>query len=129
MLNRFVDDLITNTQARLNQSGVRTLGEVRTYPERLAAFSPTVDAERQLTKDFLHENLYFSPALADEKDDAAQVVAQLFAFWMAHPEALPHNYQEKAKAESLPRVVCDYIAGMTDNFIFEQYEKHCGGMR
>ena len=47
---------------------------------------------------------------------------------MAHPEALPHNYQEKAKQDSLPRVVCDYIAGMTDNFIFEQYEKHCGAM-
>ncbi len=126
VLNRFVDDLVTNTQARVTQAGVRNLEEVRTHPERLAAFSPTVDAERQRTKDFLHENLYFSPALADEKDNAEQVVAQLFTFWIAHPEALPHNYQEKAKAESFPRVVCDYIAGMTDNFIYEQYEKHCG---
>jgi len=45
---------------------------------------------------------------------------------MEHPTALPHSYQEKAKEESLPRMICDYIAGMTDNFIFEQYEKHCG---
>ena len=43
------------------------------------------------------------------------------------PTTLPHSYQEKAKEESLPRMICDYIAGMTDNFIFEQYEKHCGG--
>ena len=124
VLNRFVDDLITNTQARVNQAGVLTLQDVRRYPERLAAFSSTVDAERQRAKDFLHENLYFSPVLADEKDDAELVVAQLFGFWMEHPEALPHNYQEKAKAESLPRVVCDNIAGMTDHFIYEQYEKH-----
>ncbi|HET6177843.1 MAG TPA: deoxyguanosinetriphosphate triphosphohydrolase [Candidatus Sulfotelmatobacter sp.] len=126
VINRFVDDLVTNTRTRVNQSGVRTLDDIRNYRERLAAFSPTVDAERQQTKDFLRKNLYFSAALADEKDDAERIVAELFAFWMAHPEALPHNYQEKAKQESLPRVICDYIAGMTDHFIFEQYEKHCG---
>lgn len=69
-----------------------------------------------------------SPALADEKDDAEQIVGDLFAFWMENPGALPHNYQEKARleSESLPRVICDYIAGMTDHFIFEQYEKHFG---
>ena len=125
-LNRFVDDLITNTRARLNQAGVSTLEGVRRHPERLAAFSPAVEAERQQSKDFLSENLYFSSALAGEKDDAERVVGELFAFWMNHPTTLPRNYQEKAKEDSLPRVVCDYIAGMTDNFILEQYEKHCG---
>lgn len=126
MLNRMVDDLITNTRARLQKSGIRTLEDVRNYRERLVAFNPTVDAERKSTKDFLYENLYFSTALADEKDDAERIVGELFAFWMAKPEALPHNYQEKAREESLLRVICDYIAGMTDNFIFEQYEKYCG---
>jgi dGTPase len=126
VLNRFADDLITNTQARLSQSGIGTLDEIRTHANRLAAFSPIVDAERQQTKDFLHENIYFSPALADEKDDAERVVAELFTLWIENPATLPHNYQEKAKAESLPRVICDYIAGMTDHFILEQYERHCG---
>jgi dGTPase len=129
VINRLVGDLISNTQARLQQVRIQTLDAVRHHPERLAAFSPAVEAERKQSKDFLYENLYFSPALADEKDDAERVIGALFAFWMEHPEALPHNYQEKAKEkdESLPRVICDYIAGMTDNFIFEQYEKHCGG--
>ena len=126
VLNRMVDDLITNTSSQLNQCGVRTLDDVRHHNGRLAAFSSPVDAERKQAKDFLYENLYFSPALADEKDDAERIVGELFSFWMEHPEALPHNYREKAKEDSLPRVICDYIAGMTDNFIFEQYEKHCG---
>jgi len=128
MINRLVGDLITNTQTRLQAAGVQALDDVRRHGERLAAFSPAVGAERRQAKDFLYENLYFSPALADEKDDAERVVGELFAFWMEHPEALPHNYQTKAKEanESLPRVICDYIAGMTDNFILEQYEKHCG---
>jgi dGTPase len=126
VLNRFADDLITNTRARIAQAGVQTLDEVRAHCERLVAFNLAVDAERQQTKDFLHENIYFSPSLADEKDDAERVVAELFAFWMENPAALPHNYQEKAKQESLPRTICDYIAGMTDHFILEQHEKHFG---
>ena len=125
IINLFVDDLITNTQARLKHAGIRTLDDVRAHRERLAAFSPEVEAARKQSKDFLYENLYFSSALAGEKDDAERVVSELFAFWMEHPETLPHSYQEKAKEESLPRMVCDYIAGMTDNYIFEQYEKHC----
>jgi dGTPase len=125
VLNRFVDDLIRNTQKRVNEAKVQSLDDVRNHPERLAAFSPAVEAERKQSKDFLYENLYFSSALAGEKDDAERVVSELFNFWMENPKSLPHNYQEKAKEESLPRVICDYIAGMTDNFIFEQYEKYC----
>jgi dGTP triphosphohydrolase len=45
---------------------------------------------------------------------------------MKEPESLPSSYQEKTKYEPLPRVVCDYIAGMTDNFIFQQHDNFCG---
>jgi len=129
VLNRFVSDLITNTQARLQQAGIKTLDDIRCHTERLAAFSPAVEDERKQSKDFLYENLYYSPSLAREKDDAERVVKELFTFWMHHLDALPHNYRDRVekKQDSLPRVICDYIAGMTDNFIFEQYEKHCGG--
>jgi len=124
VLNRFVDDLIKNTHRRVDEATIRTLEDVRNYPHRLAAFSPAVEAERKQSKDFLYENLYFSPSLSDEKDDADRIIGDLFDFWMKHPEALPHNYQEKAKQDSLPRVICDYIAGMTDHFILEQHKKH-----
>jgi dGTPase len=126
VLNRFVTDLIANTQSRLERAKIQTLDDVRHHPDRLAAFSPEVESERKQSKTFLYENLYYSPSLSGEKEDAERIVKELFAFWMAHPEMLPHNYQEKAKEDSLPRVVCDYIAGMTDTFIIEQYEKHCG---
>ena len=127
VLNRFVDDLIRNTQKRVHDAGVQAVEDVRHHPMRLAAFSPAVESERKQSKQFLYENLYFSPSLADEKDEAEEVVSDLFAYWMAHPESLPRNYQEKAKDDGLPRTICDYIAGMTDPFILEQYEKYCGG--
>src|SRR5271165_1891426 len=95
VFNRLTGDLITNTQARLKQAGIKTLADVRRQKERLAAFSPTAEAERKQIKDFLYENLYYSPSLAGEKDDAERIVTKLFDFWMKDPLALPHSYQEK----------------------------------
>jgi dGTPase len=126
VFNRLTGNLITNTQARLKRSSIEMLDDVRLHNERVAAFSPAAETERKQIKDFLYENLYYSVSLAEEKDDAERIVSELFAFWMQQPSSLPQYYQEKAHQESLPRVVCDYIAGMTDHFIIEQYEKHCG---
>ena len=44
-------------------------------------------------------------------------------FWMENPDQLPANYREQIGPESHPRVICDYIAGMTDNFILEQHRQ------
>jgi len=127
ILDGFVGDLITNTAQRLQVAGAHSLEDVRRYKERLAAFSAPVEAERRQLKDFLYENLYYSPALAAEKEDAERITGELFAHWMEEPDDLPRNYREKAAEEPLPRVICDYIAGMTDPFIYQQYEKYCGG--
>jgi dGTPase len=126
VLDRFVGDLIGNLQQEVRRAGVHSLEEVRRYPRRLASLSEEVERERRRTKEFLYENVYFSAALAPEKEDAEQVIGDLFRFWMAAPEALPQHYQDKARQEPLARVVCDYIAGMTDNYIYEQWQKHCG---
>lgn len=121
-----VGDLITHTRRRVEEAGADSLEAIRRHAERLAAFSPPVEHERRLLKHFLYENLYFSPALEGEKDDAERIVGELFAHWMEEPDDLPRSYREKSAQEPLPRVICDYIAGMTDPFIIQQYEKYCG---
>jgi dGTPase len=126
MLDRWAGDLIENTRKQIKAAGLASLEDVRACPRRLAALSPEIEQERRLTKQFLYRNLYFSPALEPEKDDAERIIAELFELWMKHPEKLPSSYQEKAEQEPLPRVICDYIAGMTDNYIYEQYERYCG---
>src|SRR5664279_5660019 len=74
IFDRLVTDLIENTRHRIADSGVRSLEEVRKFPERIAAFSPEVDAERAEAKAFLYKNLYFSEALQAEKVDAELIV-------------------------------------------------------
>jgi dGTPase len=126
ILNRFVGDLIENTRAEIVQAGVKTLGDVRRFPNRLAHFSREVEKDRREFKKYLYTHLYFSSVLNPEKVDAELIISELFSLWMKHPELLPHSYREKAEQEELPRVICDYIAGMTDSYIYEQYQKHLG---
>jgi dGTPase len=123
MLDRMVGDLIQHTARRVRDRRIATLEDVRRHPERLASLSAEVEEERRATKSFLYKHLYFSPSLSDEKEDAEMVIASLFRYWMDRPTHLPHQYQEKAEQEPLPRVICDYIAGMTDHFIYEQHDR------
>jgi dGTPase len=126
MLDCFVTDLIRTTKANIQAAGVHGVEDVRACPPRLVGFSSDVDKQRRHAKTFLYDMLYYSPALDAEKKDGERVIRELFEFWMAKPETLPASYQEKATEEPLPRIVCDYIAGMTDNYITEQYQKYCG---
>ena len=126
MLDLFVGDLIRHTENRVRAAGVRHLEEVRACAQRLAASSPEIEQQRRAAKQFLYRHVYYSASLDSEKQEAEQVLRQLFAFWMERPQALPSSYREKAEQEPLPRIICDYIAGMTDTYIYEQYEKFCG---
>jgi dGTPase len=125
LLDRFVTDLIVHTKVRVAESAVKSLEDVRVWPTRLAVLSPVVEQEGHGIKQFLRKNLYLSETLDPDKNDAECAIKELFEFWMAHPESLPQGYQNKAGEEPLSRVVCDYIAGMTDNYIYEQHARHC----
>jgi dGTPase len=123
MIDRFVTGLAEYTAARVRAAGVASLEDVQRHPDRLAAFPPELEQERDECKQFLLSNLYFSAALFPERENAEHIVRALFEHWMSSPGTLPLAYQEKAEEDSLARVVCDYIAGMTDNYIQEQYER------
>jgi len=123
ILDRMVTDLIHASGHRIRAARISRSSAVRAYPQRLLGFSPEVDAERRETKAFLHAHLYDSPVLSSDRLRLEELISQLFQFWLAHPEELPQSYQEQVPGEKPERVVCDYIAGMTDNFILREYER------
>ena len=125
ILDRMVTDLIVNTKQRLTVEGMCSVDSVRHHPQRLVSFSQEVHEERRQIKGFLYENVYESSILKADHERAEQVVAELFAFFMKMPEELPASYQEKMQHEPLHRIVCAYIAGMTDNYIQEQHSHFC----
>ncbi len=97
ILDRMVGDLIRNLQLQIRDAGFRSLEDVRAYPKRIATFTPEVEEERRGAKKFLYQNLYFSAALDPEKNDAERVIRQLFEFWIAEPEKLPHTIRKKPR--------------------------------
>ena len=121
MGKRLVLDLIQNTARNVSESGAGDLAGVRALRRRVAVFSPAVEAERRQEKQFLFDALYTCPELEREHAKAEDVVSELFAYWAAEPEELPEAYFAEIESEGLARVIADYIAGMTDNFILLQF--------
>jgi dGTPase len=121
MQNTLTDDLIANTRSNSKEIGAVTLKDIRRHPSRLALFSPQAESERLEEKRYLYDTLYTCKHLEREHDKAEEVVTALFEYWIQDPEELPPGYFEEIEAEGLARVVADYIAGMTDSFILEQY--------
>ena len=122
VLNALVDDLIAETQRRVRAAGVATLADIRRAPDRLAAFSPGMEELRMEAKKYLYARLYNSPEVARDHDEAEQVIAALFRAWVDNPGLLPASHAAQIEEQGAPRVVADYIAGMTDQYILSQYE-------
>jgi len=121
MQKELIIDLIETTAANVAASGARSLADVRSTPGRMAVFSPRMENERLEEKRYLYDTLYTCPALEAEHSKAEEVVTELFNFWVNHPEELPEAYIADIPGEGLARVVADYIAGMTDNYILLQF--------
>ena len=126
LIDALVSGLIEGTVASARSAGVASSSDIREFPRRLAAFTPeSRDASRDL-KAFLHEHVYSSPALEADRRRSIGMMAELFQCFLDHPELLPDDYRHRAEAEPPHRLVCDYIAGMTDSFFHRTYEQFLG---
>jgi dGTPase len=126
LVDILVSGLMEGTIARARNAGVRDMEEVRTAPYRLAAFTPEVAGTSRALKQFLYRTVYFSPPLTEGRSRSMSMVAELFQFFCDTPGRLPHPYNEQALSEPAHRVVCDYIAGMTDAFFCRTFEAMLG---
>ena len=121
MQKTLVRDLIATTAANVRAAGAETLADIRSLGHRVAVFSGQAEAERKQEKKYLYDTLYTCEALEREHSKAEEVVTELFDFWVEQTDELPEAYVAEAESEDPPRVVADYIAGMTDNYILLQY--------
>ena len=70
---------------------------------------------------FMFENVYRNPAAKSEETKAKDMLKRLYDYYYHHPEALPVDFQPQMSFDGLERTVCDYIAGMTDNYAVDKY--------
>lgn len=123
ILNAMVTDLIGEVRVRVEALGATTLAEIRSAPRRLAALSSSMETERTAIKQFLYSSLYNSPGQEQEHERAGEVIVELFAALMADPELMPQDHQAQIPTEGLARTVADYIAGMTDSYIVQLWNR------
>ena len=71
--------------------------------------------------EFLYERVYRNPVAKGEESKAKDMLQRLFEYYFSHPEALPEDFHPQLSFEGLERTVCDYIAGMTDNYAVDKY--------
>ena len=118
-LKRMMNALVTD----LMRTVAITLADVRQAPHRLARLSHGMEERRRLAKAFLFRRLYESPAMLAEHEHAHQVISALFRAMLANPKMLPPDHQALAATDGLPRTIADYLAGMTDSYIEQAWQR------
>ena len=127
MIRRLIDlqvtDLIQESLRRIRRDRIQRPSDAQAlvFPE--IAFSPAMKELRVALKTFLHRELYHHPKVIRMADKARRLLTALFEVYVQKPEQLPHTTRHRHESEDVTRVVCDYIAGMTDRFALEEHQK------
>lgn len=130
MIGEQVVDLVETSRANIEQAGIETIGDVRAHSDTLIRFSDEMFTQSRLMKKFLRENLYFHHKVYRMTRKAHHIIESLFEAFINDVRLLPPEHQAYAKDAKLSggedhyaRVVADYIAGMTDRFAINEYNR------
>jgi dGTPase len=126
MIGHMVGDVLTETEWRVREAGVKTAEDVRAAGRPLAGFSEALTAEERELKRFLYQRLYDLPELKPVRKEAERVVADLAAAYRADPALLPQWWQRDGDEVQRLRTIGDFIAGMTDRFAIARHEELVG---
>ena len=87
----------------------------------MVQLSPEVDKALRDLRSFMFDRVYRNPVAKGEESKAKDMLRRLFEYYVNHPEALPEDFQPQLSFDGMERTVCDYIAGMTDNYAVDKY--------
>ncbi|MGB2598822.1 MAG: deoxyguanosinetriphosphate triphosphohydrolase [Candidatus Omnitrophota bacterium] len=123
LINLQVSDLIKSTLSRIKDLNIGTIEDLDRQKVRVVDFSEGMNRKRIQLKEALNEKLYSHYRVVRMSGKASRFLRQLFEVYIDRPEQLPPSAQEKIAERGKHRVVCDYIAGMTDRYALDQYRK------
>lgn len=122
VLAGMADDLLATTRATLAAAGARGIDDVRHAGKKLVGFSPRKAADVESLQKFLETNVYCHELNLKATQNGQAVIGELFDAYVADPSLMPGRYEQRIGADGLERVVCDYVAGMTDKYCREKRE-------
>jgi dGTPase len=125
IIDAMATDLVTNVDAEIARAHIDRVAAVRRAGKALAAFSPAMATQVDELKEIMRERLYRHYRVIRMTEKAARVLEQLFNAYMREPRQMPAHVLmlHERDGDPMPRVVADYIAGMTDRFALDEYKK------
>jgi dGTPase len=124
VLNNFATDLIESTRDRLQRMRIQTVEDIRRSPARVAGFSGAVLEQNAQLKKFLFAHVYGQAVITEDRNRSVRALQELFKLYLDTPGSMPVPHEELAQTETRHVAVCDYIAGMTDQFLLRQHREH-----
>jgi dGTPase len=118
-----VTDLVYATHQRLRDGNVRSVEDLQLLPYNVIVFSEDMHRRNRQIKDFLYKNLYRHSRVVRMAVKAERIITDLFKAYRSEPAILPYHIREQIEERGLERTICDYIAGMTDRFAVDEYQK------
>lgn len=115
--------MVNSTHQRLEESGVKSLFELQSLPYNVIGFDEDMRKKNDELKAFLYQNMYRQYRVVRMQKKAERVLSELFKAYVAEPTMLPKHFQDLIEIKGLERTVCDYLAGMTDRFAVEEFQK------
>lgn len=123
IIDRQVQDVIATSSELITASGVRSADDVRRQKKPLIRYSfPLLKANKALRK-FLYKNLYYHPRVASANQHACQLLKSVFEAYLRQPDLLGEATSQRVGQDGIERTVCDYLSGMTDRYLIEEYDR------
>lgn len=123
LIGRLILDLVAETLKGVQAAGIETLDDIRSHSANLVGFSPELAAQNRELKRFLRDKLYHHYKVERMRIKAERFLTMLFESYCASPVLLPFASQAKFAEHGRERVICDYIAGMTDRYALDEYKR------
>ena len=126
IIDREVHDLVVTSAEAIAESGVQSSDDVRRQTMPLIRYSDELAAANRALRKFLYQNVYYHPRVAEVNRRACEMLRRVFEVYLADPDRLGEGAMRRVEKEGLHRTVCDYIAGMTDRYVMEEYARITG---
>jgi dGTPase len=123
LVGKEVTDLVQATHNLLQSNNAQSVDDIRNLSFNVVIYSEPMQAKNRELKDFLFKKLYRHWRVMRMASKAQRFLSQLFHLYTAEPGLLPRQTQTQLADETLHRAVCDYIAGMTDRYALQEYQK------
>ena len=126
MIGAMVDDVLAETERRVRADKVGSAEDVRVLSHALISFSRDMAEDLSALRRFLTERMYRHWKVNRTRSQARRMLAEIFKLYMAEPDVMPTEWRQRAEGRDesgRARVVCDYVAGMTDRFAIEEHRR------